>query len=112
MTTHTVTPSGMVIIPLHKNLLCEGETAGIRQTITDLVEKDVRHVVLDMRDVEHINSCGLGMLVALQVTLRRVDGDLYLVGLRDIVLEIIHKTRLDTVFHICNSMEEVGVAHT
>lgn len=55
-------------------------------------------VVVDMSQVEFIDSTGLGVLVGALKHARRWDGDLALVGMQPMIVKILHVTGLAKVF--------------
>ncbi len=70
------------------------------------VPDDARHVVLDMQQVEFLDSSGLGALVALLKHFgpdRRMD----LASLRPNVVRVFRLTRMDSVFTIHPAVEDV-----
>jgi len=70
------------------------------------LEKDaIRHVILDMSGVKHINSAGLGGLVATMFTMLKVKGDVRFACIGSNVRKIFKITRLDQIFVTDKSVE-------
>jgi len=64
------------------------------------------HVALDLRDVQFVDSSGLGAIVAvmkLMGTTRRLD----LAGLTPTVDKVFRLTRMDSIFTIHSSMDDI-----
>ncbi|WP_438992029.1 STAS domain-containing protein [Lentibacter sp.] len=64
------------------------------------------HVVLDLRDVEFVDSSGLGAIVAVMKLMgrtRRLD----LAGLTPTVDKVFRLTRMDSIFTIHDSVDDV-----
>lgn len=59
-------------------VLGDGDTT-LPKHIDALVARGRTHVVLNLRDVSYVDSCGIGALVSALVKLRRVNGDMKLV---------------------------------
>jgi anti-sigma B factor antagonist len=67
---------------------------------------EARHVVLDMRPVEFVDSSGLSVLMALERTQRRRDGGLRLAGLQRQVWTVFEVTRLYRRFEVYDTLAE------
>ena len=57
-------------------------------------------ILLNLTGVTFIDSCGLGELVASQVSVENSGGELKLVGLTDTLHELFSATRLLTAFDV------------
>jgi anti-sigma B factor antagonist len=81
-----------------------GEAAGsLRDTIKDLVGKGSKDILLNLTDVTYIDSSGLGELVGAFATVSNRQGHLKLLGLQPRVHDLVHITKLYTVFDIFES---------
>jgi anti-sigma B factor antagonist len=85
-----------------------GETDGdaIRRKFHDLVEGEVRRAVIDLGGVRHINSAGLGSLIAALITMRKSGGDIRLARVGHNVQNIFVVTRLVQIFDTHETVEE------
>ena len=82
-----------------KITLGEG-SAILRKMIRELVEKGYRKILLDLADVDYIDSSGIGEMVAAFTTVRSAQGELKLLHLTRRVHDILQITRLYTVFDV------------
>lgn len=82
-----------------KITLGEG-SAMLRKMIRDLVTAGRRKILLNLGDVDYIDSSGIGELVGAYTTVRGASGELKLVYLTKRVHDIIQITRLFTVFDV------------
>jgi len=73
----------------------------------ELESVDAHTVVLDMSNVAYIDSAGLGSLVALLKDVRTKGKEFVLASLKPNVKRIFEMTRLDRVFKIVDTLEEV-----
>jgi|SRR5579859_1209861 len=62
-------------------------------------------IVLDLSQVQYIDSGGLGALVAVLTSARAAGGDLRLTGMNERVSRVLKITRLDRVFRTHSSVE-------
>jgi anti-sigma B factor antagonist len=72
----------------------------LRDKITELVGQGAYHLVVDMQQVEFLDSTGLGVLVGGLKKVRAHDGSLQLVCNQDRLLKIFRITGLAKVFVI------------
>jgi anti-sigma B factor antagonist len=78
----------------------------LRDKITELVADGIYHIVIDMEDVQFLDSTGLGVLVGGLKKVRAHDGSLSLVCTQDRLLKIFQITGLAKVFAIHETTEE------
>jgi len=90
-----------------KITLGEGSST-LRRTIRDLIEKGHRKIVLNLYDVDYIDSSGIGELVSGYTTVRNAEGELKLLHLTKRVHDLLQITRLFTVFDV-QSDEETAI---
>ena len=77
----------------------------LRDKITELVGGGVYDIVIDMEEVEFLDSTGLGVLVGGLKKVRAHDGSLQLVCSQDRLLKIFRITGLAKVFVIHDTAE-------
>ena len=77
----------------------------LRDKITELVAEGVYDIVVDMGEVEFLDSTGLGVLVGGLKKVRAHDGSLQLVCSQDRLLKIFRITGLAKVFVIHDSAD-------
>ena len=72
----------------------------LRGLIEEQCGKGNKHILLVLREVDHIDSAGIGELVRAHSTLRRQGGQLKLAGLSGKVKDVLKMTSLNSVFDI------------
>jgi anti-sigma B factor antagonist len=82
-----------------KITLGEG-SATLRTTVKELVSNGHRKILLNLGDVDYIDSSGIGELVGAYTTVRSASGELKLMQLTKRVKDLIQITRLFTVFDV------------
>jgi len=78
----------------------------LREQIVQLVEDGQYHLVVDMEEVEFLDSTGLGVLVGGLKRVRAHDGSLRLVCTQERILKIFRITGLTKVFPIHSTVAE------
>jgi len=82
----------------------------LREQIVQLVDEGHYHLVVDMEQVEFLDSTGLGVLVGGLKRVRAHDGSLRLVCTQERILKIFRITGLTKVFGIHDSVDEAITA--
>jgi anti-sigma B factor antagonist len=72
----------------------------LREIVRELADKGNKKVVLNLGEVQYIDSSGVGELVKVHTTLRNQGGQLRLVNLNKRVNDLLQMTRLSAVFDI------------
>jgi anti-sigma B factor antagonist len=72
----------------------------LREIVRDLAEKGRKMIVLNLIEVHYIDSSGVGELVKAHTTLHNQGGKLKLANLNKRVHDLLHMTRLSSVFDI------------
>jgi anti-sigma B factor antagonist len=100
---------GVTVVHLSGTIFFDDESALLRVHVKDLLGKS-RRIVLDLENVTRIDSSGLGTLVALYISARKVGGDIKLANLGNHLKEALRITRLVTVFDIFDRTEDAVAA--
>jgi anti-sigma B factor antagonist len=80
----------------------DGDTA-LRSRVDELVSEGRLQLVLNLKDVTYIDSCGVGVLVAKFLSVRRHGGDLRLLSLSPRCHHVMEITRLLGIFDTFDS---------
>ena len=78
----------------------------LREKLVDLVGEQKYHLIVDMENVDFLDSTGLGVLVGGLKRVRAHDGSLQLVCTQERILKIFRITGLTKVFPIHSSVDE------
>jgi anti-sigma B factor antagonist len=90
-----------------KITLGEGSSI-LRNTVRELIERGHRKILLNLADVDYIDSSGIGELVSAYTAVRTAAGEMKLLQLTRRVHDILQITRLFTVFDV-QSDEDAAV---
>jgi anti-sigma B factor antagonist len=80
----------------------------LRQQVSELLAVGNNRVMLDMADVNFIDSSGLSALIVSLKMLRTAGGDLYLCSIAEPVRNLLSITRMDRLFE--NSLDPISLA--
>ena len=91
---------GIAILDLAGALTAGDAATELRRTLIETVSAGRKNVVLNLAEVDYIDSTGLGGMVVCFTTLRKSGGRLVLLNLIRRHLELLVLTKLSTVFEI------------
>jgi len=75
-------------------------TVELRNTLKKVLDEGAAGIVIDLADVDMIDSSGLGVLVATHNSLKKIDRDLELNNCNDDIRKLFNNMRLDQHFKI------------
>ncbi len=97
---------GITIVDLKGRITVGLEASKVRSILQELAAAGVRDVILNLADVDYIDSTGLGALVVCYTSLRKVGGRLKLENLSRRNVELLVFTKLATVFELFNDEQD------
>jgi anti-sigma B factor antagonist len=106
--TSTREVGGVTIVDISGRIVLGEESAALRDEVLDLLSKGHKQILLNLADVDHIDSMGLGALVSAFASVRKQGGELKLLNLTDKAADLMQVTKLYTIFDIMND-EAAGV---
>jgi anti-anti-sigma factor len=90
-------------------LVVGGAAEEYERRVSELFRTGCRDLIADLRGVTSIDSAGIRALVRSHTTAQRIDGVFTIVGLQPEVRRVLELSRLESVFHIRESLEEARV---
>lgn len=99
------------VITLSRNVIGGADALDFSTQLNTLTTSGVRRVVIDLGEVELINSSGLGMLVQGHSLLRKSGGSIVLACVPERVQKHLEMTRLNSVFTVFPSVEAALTAN-
>jgi anti-sigma B factor antagonist len=100
MTTSTRQAGGVTIVKISGGIVLGEEGGALRALVCDLLSNGHNEILLNLGDVNYIDSSGLGHLVSALTRVRKQAGGLKLLNLTSKVRNLMQITRLYTVFDI------------
>lgn len=95
---------GVTVIKMEGSMLGGPEASELNNTLHKLIEGKKKKIVVDLSEVELMNSSGLGMLIGGVTTMRNAGGDLKIAGATDKVLQVFKITRVSSVVELYNDV--------
>ncbi len=88
----------VIVKPLERRLDADS-SRDFKEQMAEIIKEGQKHILLDLAEVEFIDSSGLGTLLSLVRQLGE-QGNLMLCSIADNVMSLLRLTRLNRVFQI------------
>ncbi len=98
---------GVLVVDCSGRLVFGEESASLRDTVKKLLTESPK-VVMNLREVNYIDSGGLGTLVSLYTTARNAGGAVKLASLSQRVGDLLQITKLLTIFEVFDDEESAA----
>jgi anti-anti-sigma factor len=95
-----------VILTLSGSLMADEGYRLLAERVADVVNSGAAHVLLDLRDVGHIDSGGAGALATALLHVKRRGGELRLLCPSERVSRVLEVTRLLAIFEVVTSVDQ------
>ena len=91
---------GVTVLDLSGRITLGEGSVQLRDAVRDLISKGAKNILLNLGDVNYIDSSGLGELVSAFTTAKNQGGEIKLLNLTKKVHDLLQLTKLYTVFDI------------
>lgn len=96
-----------LVIRLSGDLIGEDNGASIMEAVGTALQQGVMVCVVDISGLRYINSSGIGVLITILTKFRNKGGEVYLMKPSESVQKLLVITKLNAIFQIVQSEEEV-----
>ncbi len=103
MVTSTRQVGDVSIVDVSGKIVLGEESAALRAVVADLLSKGHKKILLNLAEVNYIDSSGLGHLVSSFATVKKQGGELKLLNLTNKVDDVMQVTKLYTVFDVADN---------
>jgi len=97
---YTRQSNGIAIVDLRGRITLGEGSVTLRDTVHDLLSKGQKKILLNLGDVNYIDSSGIGELVSAFTAAKKQDGEVRLLNLTKKVHDLLQITKLYTVFDV------------
>jgi len=101
---------GIVILEPKGKILGGPDATVLKEKLQSLIDSGKTRVVIDLADVDYMNSTGLGILISTLTTLRKANGELKLANVTEKIQSLLTITKLVTVFDDYETVDEAVAA--
>ncbi len=100
------TVDDVMVVDLLGRVVHGDESVKLRNRVKELVDEGHSRIILNLEQVDYVDSVGLSTLVASYTAARKRGGDLKLLRLTKRIRDLLQITRLITVFESFETLEE------
>lgn len=93
-------------IILEGNPLTDPDFEPLLNQVEELLENQEANIILNLDNIQLINSLGVKNLIKIMTKCRNAGGDLYIVNISDKISQVLVLTKLNTVLNIASSLNE------
>ncbi len=97
---------GVVVLEPKGKIMGGPDATALKESIRDYVNANKKKVVIDLAEVDWMNSTGLGIMISCLKTVKEAGGDLKLANVTDKIKSLLTITKLVTVFDSFDSTDE------
>ncbi len=97
---------GVAILEPRGKIMGGPDATLLHEKLHECIEKGIKKVVIDLSQVDWMNSTGLGILISGLTTLRNNGGELKLANVTEKIHSLLVITKLVTVFEAFDSVNE------
>lgn len=90
----------VTILDISGRIVLGEETDKLRSTVREMIRKGKKKIILNLAEVDYIDSSGVGELVGSFTAVRNSGGEMKLLNLTPKVHDILNVTKLYTVFDV------------
>lgn len=102
----TIDEGRVVILEPKGSLVGGDETDELKKTITSYLDQGNRKLIVDLGDVEYLNSSAIGALVSAHTSYMNRQGKLILCNVNKSITNVFVVTKLSTIFNTSENREE------
>jgi anti-sigma B factor antagonist len=102
----------VTILELKGRLVLDDGNDELREKIERLADEERVNLIVNLKDVTYIDSCGVGLLIAKYVSFRRKSGDVKLLNLTRRSHHLMEISKLLDVFETFESEEKALASFT
>lgn len=95
----------IMVLKLQGDVMGGPEAVQVNDEINQFLDGGILRVIIDLSEVERMNSSGLGILINALTTYRQNGGELKLAGPTPLVQNLLKITRLTNIFEYYESVE-------
>lgn len=106
MSNQVTERDGVVIISLSGKIMGGPEAGQINDQINNYLDKQKFNIIIDLAEVEWMNSSGLGILIGSMTTIKNNNGRMVLVNVSERISKLLSITKLSGVFQVKENIEE------
>jgi anti-sigma B factor antagonist len=99
--------SNTLILHISGDLIGEDNGVQLVEAVKEAISHKVMTCIIDISELRYINSSGIGVLITLLTKFRNKGGEVYLMRPSESVKKLLVITKLNAIFQVIQSEEEI-----
>ena len=99
--------SNYLWVDIKGKLIVEEDGKNMFEQINSNISKECSNIVLNLEDLEYINSSGFNNLLKILTKSRNMGGDTILCNINSVIETLLITTKLNTIFKVENKIENL-----
>src|SRR6478736_1014127 len=99
--------SNAMILRLSGDLIGEDDGVRLIGAVSEALDQKIVTCIIDISELRYINSSGIGVLITILTKFRNKGGEVYLMKPSENVKKLLIITKLNAIFQVVQSEEEV-----
>ncbi len=95
----------LLIVALQGNLIGKEQVGELFNEIDFELNEGVENIIIDLEDMQYLNSTGLSIFIQILTKVRNNGGDVVVVNVPEKINKLLVITKLNSVFNIKTSVE-------
>lgn len=104
--THEI-KDNVLFVRLSGDLIGENNSSDVLAVVNNALLDKLKTCIVDISALRYINSSGIGLLITILTKFRNKGGEVYLMKPSDTVQKLLVITKLNAIFQIIQSEQEV-----
>jgi anti-sigma B factor antagonist len=97
---------GIAFVRVIEKKLYQNMVVQFQEELISVMDQGNNKLIVDLSDVDIINSSGLGVLILVTDRLNKIGGKLVVTGLRPFLKELFQRMHLDSLFSVTENQKE------
>ena len=103
---HIKKENNVLIIALNGSLNNKQQAENLLEEIDFYFNEGVNAIILDLAEMEYMNSSGLGIFISILTQTRNRNGEVVVINIPKKINQLLVITKLNNVFNIAHNIEE------
>ena len=99
--------SNYLWVDIKGKLIIEQDGKNMFEQISSNISKKCSNIILNLKDLEYINSSGFNNLLKILTKSRSFGGDTFLCNINSVIETLLITTKLNTIFKVENKIENL-----
>lgn len=110
--TTDISEDGIIIFNVKGKILSKEDSVEISQEVDENIEKENFNIILNLEELEYINSTGLNFIISSFTKMRNAGGELVISAVSKKVEDLLVITKLNTIFTSFKTLTEAKESFT